>query len=309
MGLTWYILAYQEYPQEIVDVFFKRENLGKMQTSQGSIFGLWSEFLFSLFPILIWLLMSLNSGKIKEQWKQNKNLWISYALIPALFFTFFPYRVNTYLYLLTPLAIWCLSLETPKISNSLRTSFSLVTSLIALILGFLSYRLWMGAWIGFEIALPLVLALLVWSYGHWSLNSKWIAFSSLLIVSFVRLGAVEIGEWDLQGLRQAQEADSKPISYFMDGDDIWHEYGLLSAAIQEDIGRIHQEDKLQEFLKTGGKVIFSDEALSHTSDLKCVDWTRIKRRIKFPIFELLSHGLSIDDPSLHRTFHVCQQKS
>ena len=306
MGLAWYVLAWREHPAEIMAVFFQKENLGKMQTSQGSIAGLWSEFTFSLFPILGLVILGFFDSSFRKHFSEHRAFFISYGLIPALFFTFFPYRVNTYLYLLTPLAVWMIPerFEVPILVKRIVAS---VSGIIALFLIFLLFRLEGGGWIGLELGIPLILVLALWSYGYFRLDPKWVGVTSILLVNLVRMGAVEIGEWDLKGLREAMEKDSKPISYLIEHEDIWHEFGLVSTAVGRDLGRLTTPEEASRFLASGGTLILSEDSTFPMTDLHCTDWTRIKRRIKFPVKALLLQGLSIEDPELHRVLHLCSR--
>jgi hypothetical protein len=170
---------------------------------------------------------------------------------------------------------------------------------------FVIFRLWRGDWLGVEVALPLGVVIVVWFFAHLRLDARGVAITSLLFVSLIRVGAVEIGEWDIKNLRDWVQGSPRPIAYFLEHEDIWHEFGLISAAMSQNLQRINSEQALEGFLKNGGGVIFTDEMLSRTKGLKCVEWVRLKRRIKFPISMLLKDGLSIQNPDLHRNYHLC----
>ena len=306
VGLLWYALAARSEWNTMMNVFFMRENIGKIQTSQGSPLGLWAEFFYTLFPWFFWLILSLCSKDRVKEFASEKIFWISYALIPAVFFTFFPYRVNTYLYLLTPLAAWMVcSRELPVTSFS--KGVASITSLFFFALSFLVIRFSLGGWIGWEVGAALIFVLLLWSYAHWKMNPRWIAVTSLLIVSLIRVGAVEIGENDLAGLRSYHnEQPTSPLAYYMDHVDIWHEFGWVSAALGTDIARIEDQGTLRNFIQSGGTVIFQDTQTELAQGLSCSEWPRLRKRLKFPLEKLLKEGLAWDDPSVLRVYLLCR---
>jgi 4-amino-4-deoxy-L-arabinose transferase-like glycosyltransferase len=65
VGLSWFVAAAAKFPDEVMGVFFRRENLEKLNTSQGTAFGLWAEFLGTLFPLLPWLLVSIGDASVR----------------------------------------------------------------------------------------------------------------------------------------------------------------------------------------------------------------------------------------------------
>ena len=303
VGLLWYFAAALTHFDELRDVFLGRENFGKMQTAQGSIFGLWGEFIGTLFPVTLLVIASLFDPAIRLRFQKQKLFWISYALFPALFFTFFPYRVNTYLYLLTPLVAW-IALEKPNPKNSIRYvlfAFSAIFTVVAFVLLF---RLANGGWITGVLAFVIAATLVVWSYSHFRMRGTYIAIASMVLVCMIRVGATEIGEWDLKPLRTAK---APSYAYLIEPvqEDIWHEFGLISAAMAEPIARVHNESEERAFLEKGGSIILSDEQTALAGS-RCEPWRRLKRRIKFPIKKLITEGLSIEDPDLHRTFQICR---
>jgi 4-amino-4-deoxy-L-arabinose transferase-like glycosyltransferase len=317
IGLSWYFLAAQTHLPEMKQVFFLRENLGKIQTTQGSPGKLWGDFLFSLFPQLFLFLLLLGNGGLKF-WRNlasaQKNFLIAYALLPALFFTLFPYRVGTYLYLLTPVVSWVIvqAIATTEIKKFSRSLLGVLTSVISILLCFLAYRLAQGNWIGFEIAFPLMVVLGLWAYAFWKLNFRVIALCGLLIVNLIRMGAVEIGEKDLMGLRNYLNDHPGNIAYLIEDQDIWHEFGYFSTALSQDIDRLDLA-QVDDYLKIGGSLILSDvqidqrrAAIQAQVDWVCTPWPRLKRRTKFPLRELVMDGLSVEDEKMLRNYQICR---
>ena len=217
--------------------------------------------------------------------------------------------MNTYLYLLAPLVVWMMADEKPTVNFKLKQGVGVGVTVLGLILGVLVIRLWSGAWMSSLLALSFMLILGFWVMAYWRLKPSWVAVSSLLLVTAIRLTAIEIGEWDLKGLRRVHQENSAPLAYWIDREDIWHEFGLVSAALSAPIARLKWDEERNSWLKSGNILILSDEQEAVAIGLQCVDWVRLKKRMKFPLSQLFLKGLSIEDSSLHRTYHLCKAPS
>jgi len=310
VGLLWYALAARTQLQAMMNVFLLRENVGKMHTSQGSIAGLWGDFLYSLFPWVLFLIPIAMDRSARGKLRAHLPFLLGYAALPAVFFTFFPYRVNTYLYLLTPVAAWMLTWAWPEKSdarNRVTQVLGGITGVFAIAGIFLLFRLAHGDWIGVEVAAPLALAFALWTMFSWKGDLTRVALVSLLIVNLIRIGAVEIGEKDLAGLREYHAQVTGPIGYWLESKDIWHEFGLVSAALQTDLSRLEDPAQVEGFLNQGGSVILQDDQTWPKPGVECVDWFRLRRRMKFPMIRLLKDGLAHDDPALMRRFRICKK--
>ncbi len=306
-SLAWYGLAARTHLQMVLDVFLRRENLEKMNTPLGSPFGLWSEFVLTLFPLLPWFLYGLFTDEFKVKLRAQGKFWIFYAAIPALFFSVFPYRVNTYLYLLTPVAIWMLNTEEPRPDLRFKKVWVGFVGVLALFLCALIIRLYLGHWIQAGLLLFIGASVLWWFWAHLKSKASWVALSSLLLVTGVRLAGIQVGEWDLRPLREYQARNSVQLAYFITGPgDIWHEFGLVSAALGERVSLLRSDAEVDDFLRHQGALILSDEQSDRAQGLSCQSWTRLKKRAGVRIKDLLIDGLSIDDPALHREFKICR---
>lgn len=307
VGLLWYALAARTHYREMMEVFLLRENVGKLSTRQGTPWGLWGEFLGTLFPMLPWWLGSLAGGGLREIAPKQRAFWISYALVPALFFTLFPYRVNTYLFILVPVAVWSMSVKPLPLGSRgksvLFAGVALTAGLLLVVLG----RLYQGDWLSNTLFCGFVVAIGVWIHGHVRLNAGVAGMGALLLVTCVRLLALDIGERDLKPLRAAHAANaSGGVAYLLQGEDIWHEFGQVSAALGAPVALLRNPGDREAFLAQGGLLILNDEQADQGAGLHCEEWSRMKRRLKFPLRDLLLKGLSFQDPSLRRVFHLCR---
>jgi hypothetical protein len=305
LGLLWYGLAARTHLNEMLAMFFLKENVGKIHTQHGTPWGLWAEFIGTLFPIVIAFVFTFLTPDFREAWRNQKILWLSYGLIPALFFTLFPYRVNTYLYLLTPLVV----LAMDQCRGGLRVhakKMAIVSALLGLVLTLFLARLCAGKWLSEPLMIVYILVIILWVYSHLRANLHLLGLASILLVNLIRLTAVEIGEWDLKGLRSFLKSDPSEVYYVMDQEDIWHEYGLVSAAVQRRIHVLPSREMATQHLKSGDVILFNDEQSTWAEGYRCQDWVRLKKRIKFPLAQLMRDGLSIEDASVNRHFKICK---
>jgi hypothetical protein len=284
--------------------FFLKENIGKIQTAHGTPLGLWGEFLGTLFPVLILFGVLLPSREFLAAWKRNRHRWLGYTLIPALFFTLFPYRVNTYLYLLTPAVIWVIMSSRGALERRARVAGTLAALASGLLL-FLIWRLFAGGWIAPGLCLSFGAILPCWAWAHFRASLSGVAMTSLVLVNLIRLSAVGIGEFDLAGLREFMQERQTSYAFWMEQEDIWHEVGLISSATGKRISILKNGEEVRKHLLAGGAVLLEDSQKSPLSGVSCRDWFRLKKRIKFPVRELLTRGLSIRDGALRRAYQIC----
>jgi len=306
IGLTWYGVAATTHREEMIKQFFYTENLGKMGTHQGSVVGLWSEFVFSLFPWFGLFILGCFQHEARDRWRKNRHFYLAYSLVPILFFTVFPYRVNSYFYFLTPVfAMMASEIQLP-LSPRLKAIGSGFYFVFFAVLGALLFRLIQGEWVAWPLAILAVVSLGGFIFGFWRGRWSYLAVSSLLIVNMIRLIGVQIGEKDIADLRSFLASRSTPLAYYVESRDIWHEFGLISAAIATPVQMIFEKNNLDTFLARGGAVIFQEDQQSDfQKSLQCKDWKRLKRRTKFPVQQFLREGIHWGDPEMMRDYHIC----
>ena len=306
IGLSWYLLAARTHYREMMEMFFLRENLSKASTSHGTPWGLWGEFILTLFPVLFAFVAVLTTPEFREAWKRNRNRWVAYSVIPAVFFTLFPYRVNTYLYLLTPIVVWMLVDAGEGFVRRARWA-GWAASISGAGLLFFVLRMVTGGWIGPALGVGFAALIPCWALAHFRGSLRGVALTSVALVSLIRVAAVGIGEGDLAGLRTAMELWPEGVfAYVMPKEDIWHEVGMVSAATGRRIQVLGAGGDAERHLRAGGVLILDENESPPAGGLRCLDWVRLRKRVKFPIREFLLRGLPVSDPSLHRVFKVCR---
>ncbi len=304
IGLSWFLLAAARFPDEVIGVFFKRENLEKLNTPHGNAIGLWFEFFATLLPVLPWMILSVLDGELRRKIHEKRFFLFGFALLPALFFTFFPYRVGTYLYILTPVAVWVMSELPVKVQGIGRLVLAMV-AILAVGLSVLLVRLYKGSWISGGLAVFALMSVLFWVLGYFKVRPAWIAISSLMLVTAIRLGGIGLGTKDLRELKAETENDVAPLSYLMEREDIWHEVGLVSSSLGRRIFLLKEFREISPWLDSGGKVILTEEQTGFGAGLSCREWPRLKRRMKFPLSELILEGVSSDRGEMYRRYLIC----
>ncbi len=306
IGLAWYLLAARTHYREMMDMFFLRENLGKVSTAHGTPWGLWGEFIGTLFPILIAMTAIFTTPEFTQAWKAHRVRWLSYAVIPAVFFTLFPYRVNTYLYLLTPAVVWMMVSAEAGLVRRARISGWLATGVGGGLLFFV-LRMVTGGWIEWTLAAGFLALVPCWALAHFRGSLRGVALTSVAMVSLIRVAAVGIGEGDLAGLKNAIGLwPESTFAYVMPKEDIWHEVGMISAATGKRLLVLRTGADAERHLRSGGTLILDEDAPQPGTNLRCLDWVRLRKRVKFPIREFLMRGLPVSDPSLHRILKLCR---
>jgi len=310
IGLSWYLLAAVTHHEEMMRQFFYVENLGKLNTHQGTIYGLWGEFFASLLPWAAFILVGALQPETRSRWKQNLRFYCSFAIVSAVFFTFFPYRVYSYLYFLTPLAAMLVSEVDFQLSRKIKFIAIGFYGVLFISLFAVIHMLQMSGWVGIWIEIFFIFSSSLFLFGLMKGKSTTIALASLLIVTLVRIGAVQIGEQDFSGLKRYVSTQDQKIAYFIDQKDIWHEYGLVSAILQKPVTRLYDQSSVSQFLLHGGAVIFQDDqSVPPSSSIQCTNWMRLKKRAKFPFERLMTKGVKWGDPEIMRRYQICFQST
>jgi len=306
IGLSWYFLAARTHQREMMNQFFYSENFGKAGTQHGSIFGLWSEFLFSLLPWGVFLFFGFFQKSVRESWRENQKFYLSYSLVSVIFFTFFPYHVNSYLYFLTPImAMMASEIDLPLSPRSKALGMGIYL-VFFLLMNLVYFQLFKGGWVGVEIFSSIVFASIVFFGGYLKSHWEFVSLGSLLIVNIFRVSAVQIGERDIAGLKEVVLQRPGEYAYYIDSKDMWHEYGLISAAIGQSVQRIYDKTKIDSFLAAGGTIILQeDQQVDFPHNINCIEWQRLKRRTKFPIQKFLINGIVWGSPEIMRKFKIC----
>jgi 4-amino-4-deoxy-L-arabinose transferase-like glycosyltransferase len=102
VGLVWFIAAFNREPDVFWNQYWVQEQVGKSGGNGGTVFGLWTAFLYMAFPATLLLFAAVRSVWIGRRTNGVFRWVVAWSIPPALFFTLYPYRISPYLYILMP---------------------------------------------------------------------------------------------------------------------------------------------------------------------------------------------------------------
>jgi 4-amino-4-deoxy-L-arabinose transferase-like glycosyltransferase len=326
LGSAWYVAILAIDRERFVSHYLLQETWEKKEGNGGSPLSLWGALLYFCFPFTPILVLGRKAIRRNRRSGHMLKFALCWAWPPAIFFTFYPYRIKPYLYILLPmLAIlvdW-IYYRAGRTRAFARVMW-LTGVLAAAALGALALVLARS-----ELVEPWIIAGLAGT-GLWALfccARDWMRGLVLCVLAamlFVRAGAVSLGERDVAGLREAVAArPDAPIAMLDERRNIWHEVGLLSVAIGKPIRRLENLQEAAEFLRAGGLLALSDEQAQDDErviqakllgqgekrDLVIRPWSRWKPRGRFPFKELIRGGRAgVPDfeERLRRNFGIMQ---
>ncbi len=307
VGASWYLAVLAVDGQRFWSDYLIRETWAKNSGNGSTIGGFWLAMLYFCFPFTLLIIPALQVVWKKRRSGPMLNFLFAWSWAPALFFTFYPYRTRPYLYILVPVLAILVDQACFRVWHSkfLRATAWATGVLFALVLATVGFVLWRA-----ELVSPLVSAgfVAIGALGAWAGvkgQMRGFVIAALGAVLLFRFSAVSIGETDLAGLRTAvKESPGVPVAMLDEKRNIWHELGLVSAALGKPVERLYDLDQAADALQQGRMVVLSDvqsaellaslEAkLLGRSDLRSVEkreWWRWKGRLKFPFKELILHG-------------------
>lgn len=259
VGVAWFAVILATDFNSFWSDYVVRETLNKRFGNGGGLLHMYADFFISLFPwalllpFALWKFVSSTSRR-----DPRLGFLLSWCLLPSLFFSFFPYRTETYLYILTPafaMALaWGLEIWGPEAKLWLRANAALLLT-AALLLAALFFR---SGMLPLAVAGGLPLAAAVLFTFAWSGNHRAMVFASLLIVLAFRLSAIELGQADVRDLRVAvARHPDREISFYDGGHSWWNEIGLLSVAIGKPGFREPDTFHLAQSLGRGNLLVLS----------------------------------------------------
>ncbi len=293
-GLSWFVLIWFSDKDRFWSHYILQETLGKQVGNSGSLLHMWLDF--STFTLPFSLLIIPIFLRIPEMSKNKLFFLLSWCLIPAVFFSIFPYKTETYLYILIPalalLLDWGLEDCTDKLKrwtvklNGLLIGLGLLTiSILFTLTGLINY---------FGILFTIITGISFFIASGWFLsNSKKInpiplAFSALGLIFALRICALSLGEKDIQNLRTITKRFPNRKLAFLDADrNIWHEIGLLSVATSNPALRLHTTGEALQALQNKAILVLNSEqaqlfTLKNIPDLQNISWWRLQRHFAVP---------------------------
>lgn len=297
VGIIWYLYAYFFHFDAFMLQYVQQEHLARMYLIHGSVSGIWFSLLAFALPFVFFLFSFLLQAFSKFR-KDLLALVFSWSVFPALVFSYFYYRVNTYLFVLLP--AFCVGMGEMISSGTFyfkRFSY-LITGLIVLLTGSFVFILfirlqWISAW----ILIPLLVVSIVFMFFAFRMNFSKMVIAQIGVLFFLRLCMVSLGEADISSLKKVHQSFPDQEFSILVSKDVWNESGILSVVISKPIERLYDETLVVESLQNR-KVVIIDEAqkesveklisnhLSHQK-ITWTEWKRWQKRRFFPLKEIL----------------------
>ncbi|MCM2279817.1 MAG: glycosyltransferase family 39 protein [Oligoflexia bacterium] len=291
VGLSWYAAIWHTDRDRFWSQYVLQETLGKCGGNGSSVVRMWADFATFCVPFLLLLVPAF--ARAAELGRKRLAFLAAWAVIPAAFFSYFPYRTETYLYILVPaLAIWLdwtwrgagPAKWVARLNGALLCGLLLA---VAAFVGLAGFVAWPWA-VGLGLS---GLVFLVTSWNSLGNAGRGLASAALGVIFAFRLCAVSMGERDLEGLRDAVAAQSgRKLAFLDEGRNIWHEVGLLSAAVGRPSQRLYSREEALRAAR-GGAMLVLDAAQAKAfqpalekgkARVRTASWLRWQRSFAVP---------------------------
>lgn len=140
VGLSWFIYAWKVHGDAFWNQYVVYESIAKKHGNGIPVWDLWGNLLFFWIPAVPWILMHFRGIRLHPSWR----FVLAMGLGPAIFFSYFPYRVGTYLYILAPLGFLWIKQNPPRKLIYFAVGLALTVRIAALTLGEMDIRLLRG---------------------------------------------------------------------------------------------------------------------------------------------------------------------
>ncbi len=304
VGVSWYFAVYWTDRDRFWTQYIQVETFGKKGGNSGSVLHMWADFSTFLWPLLLLIPAALwqKIRKAKSLRIDRKNLLVAGMVLPgAVFFSLFPYRTETYLYLLTPGVFLGLGqhLDRKILTEAIKKSAWLSGVAILLagpFLGWIVFQLEVTSW-WIYLFFTATSVLSGWSLSRmrWKV---WVPSTALWILA-LRLLVIDLNQADYQALYAM--SDNHPQAQWMVYDPdraIWGEAGVFGIQLGTIVDRKESLYEMLSDLRARKIAILSEEdyqqfkTLTSRDELKATEWLRWKKRESFPWWELILHGKS-----------------
>lgn len=312
IGISWYLIIFLTDREKFINHYLLSETINKWKGNGSTPLGMWLDFSTFSMPFTVLLIFGIIHIKALMDLSYKKIFFLVTSIIfPALFFSFFPYRTETYLFIILPSFIiwmdWSMSSLLMKESKTFPLWITRINGLFIFILGsFATFIFYLGRMLSIKLGIVLFLSCFSFSFFSWSANWRKMAFSCLLIVNTIRLGAISLGEKDIYTFKKiVKQHPDRKVSFYDEGRNIWHEIGILSVATGKVSNRVFSPTEAIRTIEDQGILVVNDfqslslmpiilERFSGNPHLREINWRRWKRGFQVPSLQDL---LQLENPT------------
>lgn len=263
VGASWYVIILFVDRDRFWADYVVRETFAKNNGNRTAPYQIWVALSYLALPMTLLLVPSIRVLLRRRRAAALFRLSVSWVLPIALFFTVFPYRVNTYLVVLVPVIALITDWGTihDRKARMVRALFSVTAFLFATVFVSLGAIVLKTGLFPKEFALALFAAATIYLFSVYRSSARSLLVSSLFGATIILALVGMAGKQDLAGLRLvlANQSRSKPVVMIDLERDIWHDVGMVSLAVERPIRRVQSLDAAADTLARDGIVIFSDK--------------------------------------------------
>lgn len=313
VGLSWFVAAALLDRERFWSQYIIQETLSKKGGNPSTIFHQWMDFFTFTIPFTLLLIVAF--FRVPQLKNRQITLLLCWSLLPALFFSIFPYRTETYLYILIPpvalildwglrllLATECSHESPAEDRRSVRVGTWIIRG-NAIIMGlgftFLAWLTFVTGLLGVSGAALILGAGLVFVFVSWrqgpqksvSGNHRPLAYASLGMIVAVRIGAILIGESDLKDLREViAQSHRNNLAFLDEGRNQWNEVGLLAVAVGAPALRVYNQAEAKEAFNQGATLVLTQDQndIFSAGELMQAEeffWWRLQRGFGIPSYQ------------------------
>lgn len=264
VGASWYLAILVNDRERFISQYVLQETFAKGSGNGGTPLGLWGALLMMALPTTPLLVPAFRELLRARRAFRILRLVLAWTLPLALFFSFYPYRVHTYLFPLLPMV--ALIIDWGAFRSGHSKLFRWTTRLTGVLLSsaFLltAILLWDTQLASKAFVLAALVLALTSMLTSWTASFRGLLGVSLGLILFLRGVSTEIAERDYIHLSELiRTSKFQSLSYDDRSRNIWSEVGFLSVTLKRPIQRILKIDEaLDQLEKTPGHAwILSDE--------------------------------------------------
>lgn len=282
-GSAWYfVMLYYDY-QAFWDRYIITETLNKRFGNGGTVIHLLADSCTHYFPLILPVFVALI---FLPKLSYIIRLLVSACVLPVLFFLIFPYKTETYLFIIAPFLF--MILDGVLTLHAMRAVFKLNALIAVLLIAILAFVAKLSGIVSPVLALALFFSGIGFLIFSWTGNYRAIGFAMLTIVLMIRLCSLWIGETDIRDLKLFVDQNPNREIYFCDfGKNIWSEIGTLSSGIAHPMTRVFSPEDARALIDDGKTIIATDDDRNQifpasSEHLHFLKWTRWQRGFTLP---------------------------
>ncbi len=294
IGMAWYAIIAVEDPVEFTTQYLRNENLAKATFGGGSLLNMWLDTMASWLPIsllLVWAILKLCTmlWAFMVDHRRRYALVLGWSLPPILFFSIFPYRTETYLFVILPGL--CLLLNEWLWNKPLLALHRLL--LIAMVLAGITAGVasGMAGLLSWSAVIFLNFAFAAYIALFWRGNLLRGLIALQIVLLGVHYACNDVAKSDFADLvARVRLKAPKALVILDEGKGWWNERGVIATAMAMPVDRVYSREVFRQKIAEGRLGILNNsqaEAMRFQlheilPNLEITSWGRWNRAFTLP---------------------------